>query len=531
MRRRELDIAYIGRAAALRSASVIRRCGISNSGSATAAIATTITALLVATGWAIAEGRVITMVVALAVIGVCRLAFTQRGAFIGIFLLAAMNGIPAIDFSRYIAGHFTAQDLAICTLLVTATTWVLLDASYHPSRAGHMVMLAATLLLLWCLFTAARTIVADHVSIMTAIAFARDYLYFALLLFVLPRVRLTSHDIGVLIATLTFGVCLFATAQTATALGFRAPGSLIHVGHTLRQDGLTRVYAQMTDLVTAGLALSLAASFAAPRRILRNVARPVALLLLISVVVQLTRARWIGLIAGFILVSVWFTLYSHDIAISAILRRRMVMVVAGICVIGGVVLSAFPGIFSNGPFIERITSIFSDIESTGGTVAVRETVTKTMEHYLGGEWLGGLGFLSPSVHYFQGLPSGSIEDPDLGILNAIMPMGAIGAALIYLPLVLILIQCLRRSFGPSEYAWLRYGGAIWIVATLISSITLVTLFSTSGLALAAVLLTVLAHPSVAGKRMPTTAARDVHAHPVTKQLRPALPSAPAAYTS
>jgi hypothetical protein len=509
MRGRELNIAAIGRSAALRCASTVRRGGISNNWLVTAAMAAGIALLLVATGWAIARGHLSSLFTAAAVVGICTLAFTQRGAFIGVFVLAAMNGIPYINTARYISGHFTAQDLAICALLGAALAWILADSNpYQPSRAGRLLMGAATLLLLWCLFTVGRTIVTQHTSIIQAVAFARDYLYFGLLLLVLPRVRLTDRDLGFLLGALTVGVCLFATVQTATALGFGKPGQLIHVGHTLHQDGLTRIYSEMTDLVTAGLAFSLAASLVAPSRSLRRAARPIALLLTVSVVVQLTRARWIGLIAAFVLVSAWFMLYADKTAISTLLRRRMVVVAATILVLLVTVLVGFPGIFSSGPFFERITSIFSDIESGGGTVAVREAVTATMKRYLGGEWLAGLGFISPSVHYFQGLPAGSIEDPDLGVLNAIMPMGAIGAALIYLCPVVILIQAAGRSLGSSEHAWLRYGGAMWIVAMVTSSITLVTLFSASGLTLAAILLTILAHPLVAGKRAPQPASPD-----------------------
>ncbi len=477
--------------------------GFSNSVAATIALTGAVTLLLLATGWAIVHGRIGTLIAGAVLICVCRLASAQRGVFIGVLTLAAMNGIPTINTARYVSGHFTAQDLVVCTLLAVAAGWALLDTPPQPlSRAGRIATAAAGLLLLWCLFTLLRTILVEHVPTIAAIAFARDYIYFAVLLLVLARVRLTGRDISALLMTLTVGVCFFAVVQIAIALGFGSPGTLIHVGHTLHQDGLTRVYSQMTDLVSAGLALSLAASLAAPQPALRNAARPVALLLTTSVVVQLTRARWIGLIAAFVIVSAWLMLYGGNGAISAILRRRMVVIAMTICVALVAVLVVLPGIFSSGPFVERLTSIFSDIESGGGTVAVREAVTRTMKSYLGGRWLEGLGFISPSVHYYQGLPSGSIEDPDLGVLNAIMPMGAVGAALIYLTPILMLFQSLRRSSGPSEYAWLRYGGAMWLVATLVSSITLVTLFSPSGLTLAAVLLTVLTQPLVAGRRVP-----------------------------
>jgi len=137
---------------------------------------------------------------------------------------------------------------------------------------------------------------------------------------------------------------------------------------------------------------------------------------------------------------------------------------------------------------------------------VRESVLKTMKAYLGEKWLTGLGFVPPSTHYFEGLPHGSIRDSDLGVFNAVMTMGAIGAALIYLPVVAVLSDCLRRraSQEAGEHSWLRYGGAIWIVATLVTSVTLVTLFSTSGLVLVSVATMMLMHLSASEVLAPTT---------------------------
>lgn len=497
----------------------------------TGVMVTGIAGLLVASGWAIGTEHIEVLFIAMAVVGSGVFATTQRGACIGVLLLAAMNGLPVINTSSYVAGHFTVQDLAVCTLLVIAGAWILLDATpYHPSRASRIIAWVAVLLLLWCLWTVTRTVIENHVSVLQAVAFGRDFFYFALLLIVLPRVRLTNHDINVLLAILTIGVCLFAAAQIMTGLGFGGLEFLIHVDHTLRQEGLTRVYSDMTDLVVAGLAVSVAASLVARQPIMRMAAPPVALLLTISLVVQLTRARWIGFIAGFLLVSVWLMVYG-DVDLSAALRKRLVVVVSVIFVAGVAAFLTVPGILSEGPFIERVLSIFSNIENGSGSVATREMVTRTMTAYLSGEWPVGLGFLSASVHYFQGLPNGSIEDPDLGILNAIMTIGVIGAALIYMPVVIILTKCLRRSPTQTQYAWLRYGGAMWIAATLISSVTLVTLFRTSGLALVAVFLTILVHPSVVEERIPIATLGDADHNPVTEQLRPTARPMPVAHPS
>jgi O-antigen ligase/polysaccharide polymerase Wzy-like membrane protein len=526
MRALDLDLAWLGRANGPRAGWAVRRSGLSERPLVNLALTLALVAALSMIGWSLAEGQLQVPILAAAGLAVCWLALAERGAFIGILLLAAMNGIPAFDTSSYLVSHFTGQDLAICLLLLTGATWALMGATpARPTRASRVLIASGALLLGWCLFTLGRTIVAEHVPVMTAVAFARDYLYFAALLIVLPLVRLTRRDITALALTLAAGVCFFATVQTAVALGLGRPGSLIHVSHTLEQDGLRRVYSDMTDLVTAGLAISLAASLLARDRTLRAVARPLAALLTVSVVVQLTRARWVGLIVALVLVTAWLALQRDGEGDSALLRRRVLAVIAVLCLIVVFVAALDPTVLSGGPFAGRLTSVFSDLEGKTGTVAVRQTISKAMTHYLGAQWLGGLGFLSPAAHYFAGVPHGSIEDPDLGVLNAVMPMGVIGAALIYLPVALIAIQCLRVSAGPSRYSWLRYGVAIWAVATLVSSVTLVTLFSTSGLALAAVLLSVAACAGVFGQsEEPAAALEDVRG----ARPRPALGSASSA---
>ncbi len=454
--------------------------------------------LLIASGWVIADEHAKALLIALAIAGLCVLAFTQRGAFIGILVLATMNGLPFVDTSTVVTSKITAEDVAVIVLVLTAGAWILFDSdSQSLSRTGRAVSRAGVLLLLWWLFTMARTVVGEHISVLHAASFGRDFVFFALLLILLPRVRLTSRDIGVLLGILVAGVCLFALGQIMIATGLGQLEALVHYHKTLEQSGLTRLYAHMTDLVTAALAVSVAASLLARQRMVRLVASPVALLLTISIVVQLTRARWIGLVAGVIFVSLWLMI-NGEARNRSLLRRRLALFVGALGLAGMVAILAAPAIISGGTVIQRLVSIFSDLENSGGTVAIRETVTRTMTAYLGEKWPLGLGFIPPSAHYFSGLPEGSIRDADLGVLNAVMTMGVIGAALIYVPVLLTLMHCLRRcSAGrDDQHAWLYYGGAVWIAATLVSSVTLVTLYSTSGLAMTAVAITILTNPSV-----------------------------------
>jgi hypothetical protein len=248
-----------------------------------------------------------------------------------------------------------------------------------------------------------------------------------------------------------------------------------------------------------------AAILSARKRIVQFAALPIMFLLIVSTAVQLTRARWIGIVIGILLTSLWLTLNSNS-RISVTLRRRLSVLLAILAVTGIVTLLVIPGILSDGGVINRLISIFTDIESGSGTVAIRVLISKEMTAILGERWPFGLGFVPPFSHFYPGLPGGSIRDPDVGVLNAVMTMGILGAILIYVPVVVMLVTCLRRlsTRRISEFNWLYFGGAVWIVATLASSVTLITLFSTSGLALAAVFLTVLAHPSISEARQPAT---------------------------
>ncbi len=154
MRALELDVAGAGRWAAHRSAAAVRRGGISNSMPANTALASVVVAVLAMSGWALAEGHLKPIFLGAAAAGVCALAFAQRGAFIGIFLLLAMNGVPEIDTSTHLVSHFTGQDFAIFMLLLASGAWALLGTNPNrPTAGGRVLISAGTLLLTWCLFT------------------------------------------------------------------------------------------------------------------------------------------------------------------------------------------------------------------------------------------------------------------------------------------------------------------------------------------------------------------------------------------
>ncbi len=457
--------------------------------------------LLLSLGWSIAAGHAKLFGLAAAAAALCALAITQRGAFIGLMLLVAMNGVPYFEASRTVVSKYTFEDAAIFGLILAAASWLLAGQSDHrPSRAARTVSRAGVALLLWWMLIVGRSVVSDGVSLTHAASFGRDFGFFAALLALLPHVRLRERDIGVLLSVLLVGVLLFAGGQILTATGKGNPGSLIHYRYRLDESGVTRVYANMTDLVTAGLAVSLAACLLARGRAVRLIAAPTAIVLTASTVLQLTRARWLGVVVGLVLATLWL-IFSDRSRTSAILRRRSALAVAALVLSALVVLVAAPGVFSSGTVIHRLLSIFEDIQGNG-TVATREQVSSKLTEYLGEKWPAGLGFVPPSSHYFVGLPEGSIRDSDVGVLNAVMTMGVIGAVLVYLPVLTALGFCLRRNVHQrlSSFGWLRFAGAIWLVSTLFTSVTLVTLFSPAGLAMSAVIIALLTNRGVLAER-------------------------------
>jgi hypothetical protein len=423
---------------------------------------------------------------------------TQRGLCVGVLALAALNGIPFFANTKEIAHHIALQDLVCLLLIVVSLVWTFLDGRRNRTRLSVVLTWCGVALLSWCVLMVARTWAVQGTPLLGAIRFGRDFLYFGALLIVLPRVQFRERDIVILIAVLGAGVCVYAIGQIVTVEGLANPTWLVHAATVEQSLGITRLYTEMTDLVSAGVAFSIAALVLATRRNQKRIA-PITVLLTASLVLQLTRARWIATITSVVLVSVWLGLQAER-GIAGILRRRLLMFVGVVLGIVALILLVAPSLIATGPFVQRIVSTFTDLSSSAGTVGVRRQVASEMISLLGTHWPLGLGLTPPSVHFYTQFPFGSIRDPDVGVLNAVMTIGVVGTLLIYLPLIATLVHCMRRSRLAirDRFSWMNYGGQIWILATLGSSITLVTLFSPSGVVLSAVILAVLSQPLVIG---------------------------------
>ena len=453
--------------------------------------------VLVAVGREVDHGRT-KVLVELAAVGVLGLlAMYQRGMLIAVLVLAGMNGVPFFDTSRPALHHIAVQDVACFALVGVSLAWIVAGAGRHAPPIARRLGWCGALLLAWCLFTALRSWATGGAPLLGGLREGRDFMYFGALLMVLPRVRLTERELRALLAVLVAGVCLFSIGQIATIEGYANPTYLVHATATGVTLGSTRVYAQMNDLLFAGVAIGVAAVVLGVNR---RVSIPVTLLLLVSLAVQLTRARWIALIASFVVVSAWFVLQGERRAALAV-RRRIPMILGLVVLAVALVAIADPALLSGSRLLKRVLSAFTDVgasSTTTSTVAVRQQVAGAMLQLLGGRWPIGVGLIPPSAHYYLTLPGGALRDPDVGVMNAVMTIGVIGAALIYAPFIVMLRYSMRIARTTvTSYQWLIYGGQIWIVASLISSITLITLFSVGGLVMSAALLSVLCQPVVA----------------------------------
>jgi hypothetical protein len=241
----------------------------------------------------------------------------------------------------------------------------------------------------------------------------------------------------------------------------------------------------------------------APTRRLRVLGACLALFTGLSVLLQFARATYFGMFFGLLFVGAFWmsrrsgTAASRRVAVSI----AVLALLAGAATVNGSKSSdvASPTFQGDAPttvaIAARVSSGLKDLTTQSGTVGYRYKVDLEMLDLLDGDWPIGLGFWHPDAKPVANLPDHSIRNGDVGALNSLMTMGAIGTVLLFLgPLgVLIAVLATRGRAGVRRDDWFFFGVAAWLVAVLIGSISLVTLFSTSGLVLTAAVLGATIH--------------------------------------
>jgi hypothetical protein len=418
----------------------------------------------------------------------------NRGALVGLLVLGVLNGLPILNTTPSAEpGANTLDDMFVLALFV-ALVWFNLAGVAHGGLAGvrRRVNIWAALFIGCCLVAILRAALFTGVPPVTAALFGRDFLYFAVLFPLMLGALRERRQIAGLLITLGIGALVFAVGLILISAFNKPVPALIHVSKTLDFEGFTRVYAPMADLLTAFLIMTVSFAVAAKAsrraRMLAGVAAAVAAS---ALALEFTRALYVSVFVAAVLTwLLWSFRENH-----AGQRIRMAGVLAGCAVIGLFAMTSVvePQVSKDsaiGAVVERAASGIESHDDPADSVTYRVDLAKTSLTVLGSNLPVGLGFLDPDYRFVSDLPRGSIRNSDIGVFNVLMTMGLIGVLLLYGLLATVLKRLLTwREEGSGSLDWMRIGCSAWLISTLISSITLVTLFSVPGLMVTAIMLT------------------------------------------
>lgn len=407
---------------------------------------------------------------------------------LGLWMLAAVNALPGPNLnSLSLAGRFRPWDgLFVALILATPVAARARRKSRLRMRVPRWLILVAVLMTMWWALTLLRSVLNDAVPFKLAVLFGRDLLF-------LPWVAVCSTfflrgaaDAMTVLKTGMVGVSFFAAGYIVTAVGGINAGWLVHNYQLGEAVGNVRVYASGNDLVTAlfPVALWLSVYLSGRPSLLY---RLLALLFGVEVLVQFTRATYLGVALGL--------LVSGALAFSSPvfprLRDKLVRLLSVIA--AGVALPLLLFTVATPKLVEsavggnsvakRIISIQQDITgshsraSGGNSLSYRLSIAGKLENHLGTNWMWGLGFIHPQLGRFPDLPDGTIRNVDVGSLGIVMVFGLVGLGLIlFTPARTMWTLARRRPHRDPASAAASLGLVAFLAGALAASVTLVTFF-------------------------------------------------------
>lgn len=407
-------------------------------------------------------------------------------------LILAMNGVPGLDMEKYVVpGSFRPEDVFVIALIAYAAGQMLLEPRRRLSRLQRYLWIWSPIFLLVWLVAFAQGMDAGA-SALKASLYGRDFLYFAILAPLSGYIFVNSEHSRRFLFIVGGWTGVYCGLLLLAHLDAIDP-SVVNP-HQVRTFGpIVRIYTPMISLAVVTFTVAFAFVLLQSGR-QRLWAALVAALAGSACVLALSRALYFGLLIGILIgVSIWSLRNGET---GRRIRRRMSVAVVGATVAAAGTLALFPGLLQSETVTtvsERagasVASLTEERPRSVSTFKEREYVTDQLRDRLGGNWPLGLGFAPPSATYVVGVPHGSIRNPDLGVLNGVITMGMVGAFLVYVPAILMLITLLGMN-GRTDPAWTfaPLGISIWTLAAIASSLTQVTLFSTTGLVMTALLL-------------------------------------------
>lgn len=412
----------------------------------------------------------------------------------GLFLVV-LDGVPGSPLQfRPLAGDLIAQDVAVGFLLALSVLSIAArGGSFVRTKIQRVTLLWSVLLMSWWIVVVFRTILTSDVPLRRAAFFGHDFMFFALLVPVMLAL-FSDRSTREHFVRLAAGVlAVFATAEVLVSAQLAELSSLVHPLADFDVTGTYRLYTTMSDFVAAGFFFALGGVLFANSRWHFRLSAVLALVSLADVLLSLTRAKYLGLAVA---LACLCTLVL--VARSGVSHRRLLTAAA---VAMALLLSLViyqppmlqPALSSVGTRFETLAQDITGTQSGSreNTIAYRGQVIDSMEDRLGDAWPVGLGFLDPRSEYDPQLPNGSIRSVDLGMYQAVMTMGALGAVLLYFPVVaftLAAVRSLRMRLSRDEDTWLVFGALGFCLFALASSLSLGILFSTSGLLITATVL-------------------------------------------
>ena len=438
-----------------------------------------IVALCLVAGEALASYQ-LTYILALVGLGaVAAVAWWNRGVLTGILVLLLLEGVPFINTgggSSTSAGANAASD-GVFVALVVFLALCAFDSTRNRAQ-DRIAILASTWASCYFAWWLYKVVAASPgIPVLSAVSYGREFLAFSLFLpLALLALRRRPHLVGFAI-TLAVGVAIFSVGQIVEQVAHAHLTWLIHINKTNEFEGITRIYASMNELLTAAFPMALAATLLGPKTWRRG-AMLLTVLTGLANTLTFTRATYVSEILALFLISLIWARGSgwRPRRIRYLFAFGVVAIVFAILFAGG---SSSTSGSSSSPVqavVARAGLGLSNAQNGTGTVAVRIHEADLDLEVLGDHWVTGLGFLNPAYHYVPSLREGSIRNDDLGSLSIVVTMGLIGLILAYIPPVAGLVYLLRR-----RYSFVQYGGAMYLGAALIASITLGAVATLSGL--------------------------------------------------
>jgi hypothetical protein len=418
-------------------------------------------------------------------LGAALLPLVDAGVLVGLGLVCANNAAPGVDLAKVSLGEVNGTDIAFLAILAFA---IVRRFSAPSLTRSHPL---STLLRLWSVgflavwFLAFIRALDAGTDVVHAASVGRDFLYFGLALPFAGYLFSTERELYRCCAVLAVASFIIAAILILVSLG-ALPGSITNAQFVAPEGSLTRIYTPAYYLLELTFALSCAYALLHTGRRAR-VASVVAAVNAAAIALSLTRALYVGVVLALgVSLVIWAV---GQPPARSILRRRLLITASAAALLGACMFLTVPGTLASGPVHSVLTragsmpSEFSSADVTTSDLAYRVKLDSLMVRTLGARWPLGLGFLSPHTNYFADFPQGSIRNTDTGVFNSIMTVGVVGTVLLFFAPLAVLWSLLRRvrwAAQPNTFLWL--GGTIWLLIVLISSYTLASLASVSGLA-------------------------------------------------